>query len=255
MSGWEIVAILAAGMAAGTINTVVGSGTLITFPTLLAFGVPPVTANVSNNLGLVPGSVAGAWGYRRELAGQRSRVLRLVSASVIGALTGGVLLLTLPEGAFEAIVPALIGLGVLLVIFQPRLAAWVVRRAVRRGTTLDHHGARWVWPAVLLAGVYGGYFGAAQGVLLMAILGIGVAESLQRSNAAKNVLAGCVNGVAGVLFALAADVDWAIAGLIGVGSVAGGLIGASAGRRLPPMVLRIVIVVVGVAALTALLVS
>ena len=254
MSAWEIVAILAAGMAAGTINTVVGSGTLITFPTLLAFGVPPVTANVSNNLGLVPGSVAGAWGYRRELAGQRSRVLRLVSASALGALIGGILLLTLPEGAFEAIVPALILLGVVLVIFQPRLSAWVARRAERRGTTLDHHGAWWVWPAVLLAGVYGGYFGAAQGVLLMAILGIGVAETLQRSNAAKNVLAAFVNGVAGVLFALAADVDWAIVGLIGLGSVVGGVLGASVGRRLPPLALRVVIVLVGVAALTVFLV-
>ncbi len=254
MSAWEIVAILAAGMAAGTINTVVGSGTLITFPTLLAFGVPPVTANVSNNLGLVPGSVAGAWGYRRELKGQRSRVLRLASASIIGALIGGVLLLTLPEGAFEAIVPALILLGVLLVIFQPRLSAWVARRAERQGTTLDHHGAWWVWPAVLLAGVYGGYFGAAQGVLLMAILGIGVAETLQRSNAAKNVLAAFVNGVAGLLFAVVADVDWAIVGLIGLGSVVGGLLGASVGRRLPANALRVVIVLVGVAALTVFLV-
>ena len=183
MSGWEIVAILVAGMAAGTINTVVGSGTLITFPTLLAFGIPPVTANVSNNLGLVPGSIAGAWGYRRELAGQQAQVLRLVSASVIGALTGAVLLLTLPAEAFEAIVPVLILLGVVLVIFQPRLSAAVARRAERRGTALDHHGAWWVWPAVLLAGVYGGYFGAAQGVLLMAILGIGVggdAAALER---------------------------------------------------------------------------
>ena len=253
MSAWEIVAILVAGMAAGTINTVVGSGTLITFPTLLAFGVPPVTANVSNNLGLVPGSIAGAWGYRRELAGQRSRVLRLVSASVIGAFTGGVLLLTLPAGAFEAIVPVLILLGVLLVIFQPRLSALVARRAERRGAVLDHHGAWWVWPAVLLAGVYGGYFGAAQGVLLMGILGIGVAETLQRSNAVKNVLAAFVNGVAGLLFAVAADVDWAIAGLIGIGAVIGGLLGASVGRRLPPLVLRVVIVVVGVVALTVFL--
>ena len=254
MSAWEIVAILVAGMAAGTINTVVGSGTLITFPTLLAFGVPPVTANVSNNLGLVPGSVAGAWGYRRELAGQRSRALRLVSASVIGAFTGGVLLLTLPAGAFEAVVPVLILLGVVLVIFQPRLSLWVARRAERRGTTLDHHGAWWVWPAVLLAGVYGGYFGAAQGVLLMGILGIGVAETLQRSNAVKNVLAAFNNGVAGVLFALVADVDWAVAGVIGVGAVCGGLLGARVGRRLPPLVLRIVIVVVGVVALTVFLV-
>jgi uncharacterized membrane protein YfcA len=249
VSAWEVVAILAAGMAAGTINTVVGSGTLITFPTLLAFGVPPVTANVSNNLGLVPGSLAGAWGYRRELSGQRSRVLRLASASVLGALTGGILLLTLPPGAFEAIVPVLIALGVLLVVFQPRLSAWVARRAERRGTTLGQHGAWWVWPAVLLAGVYGGYFGAAQGVLLMAILGIGVAETLQRSNATKNVLAAFVNGVAGVLFALVADIDWAIAGLIGLGSVVGGLLGARVGRRLPPLALRVVIVLVGVAAL------
>ena len=253
MSVWEVVAILAAGTAAGTINTVVGSGTLITFPTLLAFGVPPVTANVSNNLGLVPGSVAGAWGYRRELAGQRARVLRLISASVIGALVGAILLLTLPEGAFEAIVPALILLGVVLVIFQPRLSAWVAHRAERRGTNLGEHGAWWVWPAVLLAGVYGGYFGAAQGVLLMAILGIGVAETLQRSNAVKNVLAAFVNGVAGLLFALVADIDWAVAGLIGLGAVVGGLLGASVGRRLPPLALRAVIVLVGVAALTVFL--
>ena len=162
-------------------------------------------------------------------------MLRLASASILGALAGGVLLLTLPEGAFEAIVPALILLGVLLVIFQPRLSAWVARRAERRGTTLDHHGAWWVWPAVLLAGVYGGYFGAAQGVLLMAVLGIGVAETLQRSNAVKNVLAAFVNGVAGLLFALVADVDWAVVGLIGLGSVVGGLLGASVGRRLPPV--------------------
>ena len=255
MSGWEIVAILVAGMVAGTMNTVVGSGTLITFPTLLAFGIPPVTANVSNNLGLVPGSIAGAWGYRRELAGQKAQLLRLVSASVIGALTGAVLLLTLPPEAFEAIVPALILLGVVLVIFQPRLSAAVARRAERRGTTLDHHGAWWVGPAVLLAGVYGGYFGAAQGVLLMAILGIGVAETLQRSNAVKNVLAAFVNGMAGLVFALVADVDWAVAGLIGVGATAGGLLGARVGRRLPPLALRVAIVVVGVAALTALLLS
>src|ERR1700754_712684 len=122
-------------MAAGTINTVVGSGSLITFPTLLAFGVPPVTANVSNNLGLVPGSVAGAWGYRRELAGQRARALRLISASTLRALTGGVLPLTPPDGALEAIVPVLIAWGVLLVIFQPGLSAWVAGRAERRGTT------------------------------------------------------------------------------------------------------------------------
>ncbi|MFC4784965.1 sulfite exporter TauE/SafE family protein [Nocardioides sp. GCM10023255] len=253
MSLFEMTAILLAGVAAGTINTVVGSGTLITFPTLLAFGVPPVTANVSNTVGLVPGSVSGAVGYRRELSGQRSRVLRLSVASLLGGLAGGLLLLVLPEGAFAAIVPALILLGLVLVVFQPRISAWVARRHEAAGG-MPHHGAWWVWPGVLLAGVYGGYFGAAQGVLLMAILGIGLDEALQRLNAVKNVLAAVVNGVAGLLFILVADVDWPIVALIGVGSIIGGQIGATVGRRLPPLVLRSVIVVVGVAALAAFLV-
>jgi uncharacterized membrane protein YfcA len=252
LSVLEAVAILLAGVAAGTINTVVGSGTLITFPTLLAFGVPPVTANVSNTIGLVPGTVTGAWGYRRELAGQRGRVVQLATASVIGGLVGAVLLLVLPEGAFEAIVPALILLGVVLVIAGPRLSAWVARRAEERGTS-DRLYAWWVWPAVLITGVYGGYFGAAQGVLLMAVLGIGVAEPLQRLNGVKNVLAAIVNGVAGALFIFVADVDWLVVLLIGVGSVIGGLIGAGVGRRLPPRVRRVAIVVVGVAALTVFL--
>lgn len=254
MSLLEALAILLAGVAAGTINTVVGSGTLITFPTLLAFGVPPVTANVSNTVGLVPGSVSGAVGYRRELSGQRARVLRLCVASLVGGLAGALLLLVLPEGAFAAIVPALILLGLVLVVFQPRISAWVAVRHDARGG-LPHHGAWWVWPAVLLAGVYGGYFGAAQGVLLMAVLGIGVDEPLQRLNAVKNVLAAVVNGVAGLLFILVAHVDWRVAVLIGVGSVVGGQIGATVGRRLPAPVLRGFIVLVGIAALTAFLLN
>jgi len=250
---FEAVAILLAGLAAGTINTVVGSGTLITFPTLLAFGVPPVTANVSNTIGLVPGSVSGAVGYRRELVGQRARVLRLVSASLIGGLVGGILLLVLPAGAFTAIVPVLILLGLVLVVLQPRISAWVARRheAVAGRT----HGVWWVWPGVLLTGVYGGYFGAAQGVLLMAVMGNGIDESLQRLNAVKNILAAIVNAVAGLLFAIVADVDWKVVALIGVGSVIGGQLGATVGRRLPATVLRAVIVVVGVVALVAFLVG
>jgi len=252
VSLFEAVAILLAGLAAGTINTVVGSGTLITFPTLLAFGVPPVTANVSNTIGLVPGSISGAIGYRRELAGQRSRVLRLSVASLVGGLVGAVLLLVLPDDAFAAIVPVLILLGCVLVILQPRISAWVARRHDAAGG-LPHHGAWWVWPAVLLTGVYGGYFGAAQGVLLMAVLGIGVDESLQRLNAVKNVLAAIVNGVAGVLFIALAEVDWQVVALIAVGSVIGAQIGATVGRRLPAVVLRVVIVVVGLVALVSFL--
>ena len=252
MTALEVVAVLLAGCAAGTINTIVGSGTLITFPTLLAIGVPPVTANVSNTIGLVPGSMSGVWGYRAELSGQRARLVRLCSASLLGGALGAGLLLWLPSEAFDAIVPALVGLGVLLVVIGPRVSRAVAARAEARGGLPDH-GAVWVWPAVAGAGVYGGYFGAAQGVLLMAILGIGVADSLQRHNATKNVLALLVNAVAAVVFVFVADVDWLVVLLVAVGSVVGGQIGATVGRRLPPTVLRGVIVAVGLTALVILL--
>jgi uncharacterized membrane protein YfcA len=247
-----MVLVALAGVAAGTINTVVGSGTLITFPTLLAFGVPPVTANVSNTVGLVPGSMSGVFGYRRELEGQRGRVLRLGAASLVGGIVGALLLLVLPSSAFDAIVPVLIALGVLLVVLGPRIQRGVAERAEARGGIPDH-GVWWVWPAVAAAGVYGGYFGAAQGVLLMAILGIGVADSMQRHTATKNVLALIVNAVAAAVFIAVADVDWRVAGLIALGSVVGGQLGATVGRRLPPALLRAVIALVGVTALVALL--
>ena len=245
-----MAAVLVAGMAAGTINVIVGSGTLITFPTLLAFGVPPVTANVSNTIGLVPGVMSGIVGYRRELRGQRTRALRLGSASVVGGVLGAVLLLSLPAGAFSAIVPALILVGLLLVVLQPRISAWVNRRHEGAHTPF---GPWWVWPAVFGAGVYGGYFGAAQGVILMGVLGIGIADSLQRLNGLKNVLAGLVNGVAGLIFVFVADVDWTVVALIAAGSIVGGQLGATLGRRLSPVVLRVVIVVVGLVALASFL--
>jgi hypothetical protein len=246
----QMVVVLLAGMAAGAINVVVGSGTLITFPILLAFGVPPVTANVSNTIGLVPGVASGAVGYRRELRGQRARAIRLGSASVVGGVLGAFLLLWLPSDAFSAIVPALILVGLLLVVLQPRVSAWVDAR--HEGARGDY-GPWWVWPAVFGTGVYGGYFGAAQGVILMGILGIGIADDLQRLNGLKNVLAGLVNGVAGVIFLLVADVDWTVVALIAAGSIVGGQLGATVGRRLSPLVLRVVIVVVGLVALASFL--
>lgn len=240
--------ILLAGLAAGTINTVVGSGTLITFPTLLALGYPPIVANVSNTVGLVPGSFSGVWGYRRELTGQRARMLRLGAASAVGGLAGALLLLWLPAAAFAAVVPALIGLAVVLVIVQPWLARRLVGRSGRSG-----HGGPLLLIGVIGSGVYGGYFGAAQGVLLVALLGISLDESLQRINALKNLAAGIVNLVAALVFIVVADVDWAVAGLIAAGAIVGGQLGATVGRRLPAPVLRGFIVVVGIVAVVALL--
>jgi uncharacterized protein len=245
----EIVAIALAGLAAGTINTVVGSGTLITFPVLLAFGYPPVTANVSNTIGLVPGSVSGAIGYRRELAGQRRRIVRLGAMSLLGGTTGAVLLLVLPASAFKAIVPIFIVVALLLTILQPRLSSWLLEREI----DLERR-ARILAPlAVYLTGVYGGYFGAAQGILLLAILGVAIAQDLHRTNALKNVLAGLVNGVAGVYFMIAAHVEWGPAAIIAVSSILGAQLGARYGRRLSPPVLRTVIVAVGAFAIVRLL--
>ncbi|HSO99059.1 MAG TPA: sulfite exporter TauE/SafE family protein [Solirubrobacteraceae bacterium] len=254
MSVLEAGAIFAAGILAGTINTVVGSGTLITFPVLLAFGYRPVTANVSNTIGLVPGSVAGAVGYRAELRGQGRRTARLAIASVCGGILGAVLLLTLPASAFRAIVPAFIALALALIVFQPRIGAALAARRAQTGRSLRHpDGGPATFVGVFVAGIYGGYFGAAQGIMLLAILGLSLSDSLQRVNAVKVVLAGLVNLVAGLLFVVAAHVAWGPVVLIAAGSTLGGALGARVGRRLSPRVLRVVIVVVGVAAIVRLL--
>jgi uncharacterized membrane protein YfcA len=247
MDPLEALAIAAAGCAAGAINAVVGSGTLITFPVLVGLGYPPLIANVSNNIGLVPGAMAGVWGYRRELAGQRHRAVWLGAFSVTGGLLGATLLLTLPTSAFDAIVPVLIALALVLVVIQPRLDRAL---AHRRRPDAEHGGL--LRAAVTASGTYGGYFGAGQGILLVGVLGIGLDEDLQRVNALKNVLAGLVNFTAGVVFVFAADIDWAIAGLIAAGSIVGGAIGGTYGRRIEPNVLRALIVIFGVAAILRL---
>jgi uncharacterized protein len=245
----EGLAVLAAGAAAGAINAVVGMGTLVTFPVLLALGYPPVVANVSNTVGLVPGSFSGAYAYRKDLAGHGPLLLRLAIAAALGGLTGGVLLLCLPPGTFRAIVPALIGLALVLVVVQPRLARALAGRHDEDG----RRAGALLLLGVFGAGTYGGYFGAAQGVLLVGLLGVLLSTDLQWINGVKNVLAGLVNGVAAALFLALGTVAWQPALLIAVGSMVGGLIGGRWGRRLPPMVLRGVIVVVGLAALVKLL--
>ena len=285
-SGIEIAGMALAGLCAGAINAVVGSGTLITFPVLLAIGYPPVVANVSNTVGLVPGSAMGAYGYRRQLEGQGPRIARLAAGSVVGSVVGAVLLLVLPPGAFRAVVPVLVGLGCTLVLVGPRLNRLLARR---RGTV---GGPGTVGPgavgpvdaasdpgraapagdtpgrgrrrhpggvtAGLLAGVaavavYGGYFGAAQGVLLIGLMGVFLDETLQRVNAAKNVLAGLTNLVAAVIFVGAGDVAWLPAVVIAAGSAAGGYAGSRLGQRLHPVLLRAVIVVIGAVTIVRLL--
>lgn len=253
MSIWEMLAVFAAGIGAGTINTIVGSGTLITFPVLLATGLPPVTATVSNALGLIPGSISGAIGYRAELAGQCRRTLKLGVGALIGGLAGAALLLSLPSTAFETIVPVLVALALVLVILQPRISRAVQRRRERTGTSARPDGGPLLFTGLILASVYGGYFTAAQGIIYLSLMGMLLDDTMQRLNAVKNVLAAVVNSVAALFFLFVADFDWTAVVLIAVGSAIGGQVGAKVGRRLSPGFLRALIVVVGTAAIVQLL--
>lgn len=246
MTWWHGVIIAIAGVWAGTINTVVGSGTLVTFPVLVALGYPPVTATTSNAIGLVPGSITGAYGYRAEITGSARRLVRWSVMSALGAVGGTALLLSLPEDAFETIVPFLVGLALLLVVVQPMLTTWL------RGTRADTRPTWPLLPLIFLVGVYGGYFTAAQGILLVGVMGLLLDEPLQRLNGYKNVLAAVVNVVAGAVYAVVAPVSWPVVAILAVSSTIGGVVGARIGRRLSPLVLRIVIVVVGLVAIVRL---
>ncbi len=254
MSGWEVAAIALAGFWAGMINTIVGSGTLVTFPTLLFFGYPAVTANVSNSLGLVAGGVSGAWGYRAELTGLGRTVLRLVPVSFAGSVVGALLLLVLPPRAFEAIVPALILLGVLLVVLGPRIGTWARGRSAQVLTP-----GRWAALSlgIFVAGAYGGYFGAAQGVILVGLMSVLLPLHVQAINGIKNILGLVVNLVAALVFLVVdpAVIDWRVVGLIAAGSLLGGVVGARVGRALPGWLLRAVIVVIGLVAVGYLLLA
>jgi uncharacterized membrane protein YfcA len=230
----EALAVLAAGFAAGGINTIVGSGSLITFPTLLAVGYPSVTANVSNGLGLTLGNVSGAIGYREELRGQRHRVLRLIWGSAAGSLTGGILLLALPQSVFDAVVPVLILFAVALMAFK---------RTPK--STAQHEHLNAGLAVAFFTGIYGGYFGAAQGVIMLALFRLCFTDDLQRLNGLKNALVMAANGVAALLFVAVADVAWEAAALIAAGSIVGAQVGAKYGRRLHPEVLRWIVVIVG----------
>ena len=254
MSAFEALAVIVAGMAAGTINTIVGSGTLITFPTLLLLGVNPVTANMSNTVGLVAGGITGVHGYRKELVGARHDLVRLAPMTLTGAVVGAILLLVLDPDAFRAIVPLLILLGVLLVLFGPRITALTARHR-NDSDDSDDAGSPWrlrlMQLGVFVAGVYGGYFGAAQGVLLMGIMSILSSHPIQRLNGYKNVLGTIANAVAAAVFIIVAGdrIDWVVAGLIAVGALIGGVIGSTVGRRLSALALRIIIAVIGVVAI------
>ncbi len=250
MTPLQTVLVLAVGFTAGAMNAVVGAGTLLTFPTLLAIGLPPVTANVTNTLGLVPGSLAGAYGYRRELVEQRALVRRLVLPAAAGGLVGAGLLLVLPARVFEAIVPVLLLLAAGLVALQPRLARRLATRKAARDVVTGG-GARehsLVMGIVFVGGIYGGYFGAGFSVLMLALFGVVLGSGLQAANGAKNLVAAATNLTAAVVFVAVASPNWLVSGLLAVSSASGALVGSRYGRNLPEGALRLAIIVVAVVA-------
>jgi uncharacterized protein len=256
MTGGEMVAVVAAGFGAGAINTAVGSGSLLSFPVLVATGVPPVAATVTNSLGLIAGGLTGSFGYRREIAALRRWLPWSLAGAVLGALTGAWLLLHLPSETFDRVVPVLVVLAAVLVAVQPLLDRML---AHRRETHADAPASQGRLAAMGLGSyatsTYGGYFSASQGVLLMGIAGLISPQPLQRLNALKNVTTVTVNTVAAATYVIVAPdrVVWPVAALLTLGSLAGGVAGARVGRRLPPALLRGLIVALAVIALVVLM--
>jgi uncharacterized protein len=226
------VLLAGAGVVAGTVNTLAGAGSLLTFPALLAVGLSPLAANVSNCLGMIPGSVSGAYGMRDQLAGRRAQLVRWSLWAAAGSLVGAAVLLARPSSAFDRVVPLLVGAAGLLVLAQP-----YVVRLTRRAEGGDP--SRAAGPGVAAVAVYSGYFGAAQGIMFVGVLGVLAPQPLRRTNAVKNVLAVTANGGAGLVYAVAAPVDWTAVLLLAVGTAAGGPIGAALARRVPPGPLRL----------------
>jgi uncharacterized membrane protein YfcA len=233
----DVPLLVLAGVGAGLTGSIAGLASLVSYPALLAVGLSPLTANVTNTVALVFSSAGSISASRPELRGQGARVRRLALAGLVGGTAGGLLLLASPSGTFERIVPWLIGIGSLAIL---------LKRPAPHGVAIDRPDSRWMIPGVALIGVYGGYFGAAAGVLLLALLLVSTSETLARSNAVKNVVLGLANAVAAVLFAVFGSVDWAAAAPLAVGFFIGGRAGPIVVRHAPARLLRVVIAIASV---------
>lgn len=244
----ESLVVVGAGIAAGLINAVAGAGTIVTFPVLVALGYPPVIANVSNTVGLIPASITGALGYRHEVTGHWRSVGYMAIMSLIGGAVGAALLIFLPAEAFSFIIPYLLILAAVLAAAQPAVARFVRRHAGESPLQATLPLTAGLLIGVFGTGIYGGYFGAAQGVILLALLGILWSTNLNRANGAKNVLAGMANVISAVVFLFSGLIDWYVVLLVGIGAAIGGWIGSKIGRRLPATVLRAILVIIALTA-------
>lgn len=240
MSLRDFLLVLAGGLVAGTANTVAGGGSLLSFPLLVALGLPPLDANVTNTVGITPAALGGIIGFQRELVSQGARLRGLLPYSVAGAIAGAVLLLRTPAHAFSRVVPVLIVVACVMLLLQRRIARTLEGRHGRRAWLLR--------VGTLGTAVYGGYFGAAVSVLVLALLAVTVDDTMQRLNAVKVPLAGAMNLVSGIAFAIFGPVHWVYVLVLAPATLVGGRIGASAARRIPDQPLRLAVVVVGLIA-------
>ena len=251
MGAIEYLGLLVAAFAAGAINAVAGGGSLISFPALLAAGFASKTANVTNTVALWPGHVGGSFGYRTELGRQRTRFVRLLAPAVLGALTGSVILLSTPQSAFDAIVPYLILFACVLMAFQDRLSSFALTH--RLASTGEDHVPPGLQASTFVLAVYGAYFGAGLGIIMLAFLAILLPDDIQHSNALKGVLSLVINAVAVIYFAMFGPVRWAPAAVMAAGAIAGGYLGVGVARRLGRRWLRIVVITYGLVVVAILL--
>jgi len=248
VSPLELVAVAAAGLGAGVLTSTVGVASLASFPVLLALGLPPVVANASNTVGVLPGALSGSFGYRAELRARPALTGRVLVTSAVGSVAGALLLLTLPSEVFEAVVPWLILGACVLVGVTPWLSGWLRRRRHPESPQVRETMSAPTTAFATLTGVYGGYFGAGSGVMMTAVLGLGLDLDLRVVTALKTLAVMASNLVASVVFVLLADLAWDVVAALAVGSVLGGYVGARVGRLLPPTLLRVLVVAAGVVA-------
>ncbi len=244
LSTFEFVLVGLAAAAAGAVNALAGGGTLITFPTLVAVGIPAVAANVTNTGALCPGYFGATLAQSSDLKGQRKRLWLVLPAGVIGGIVGGVLLLNTGEKLFSSLVPFLILLASGLLAVQDPLRAWLTRRAAQTGSTAASE--KWAALPVGLAAVYGGYFGAGLSVIVLAVLGLTLEDSLTRLNALKQSVAFSVNIAAAIFFVFSGKVVWSVAAVMAVGALIGGALGGRLAGRIKPSTLRWIVVSIGV---------
>ncbi len=248
MSLFNEILIFMAAVVAGFINAMAGGGTLVSFPVLLAVGISPVVANVTNTVALVPGTIGGMWSQRNEFQSQYRRLLKLLPVAIVGGVAGGLLILNTSEDAFKSLIPYLILGATLLLGFQVRIKNWVVSRIGQAHS--EHHNPIFMLSMVFLAAIYGGYFGAGLGVILMAVLGLVTDDSMTRLNFLKQALGFAINLAAAIYFVFSGMVDWRVAFVMIFGSLLGGLIGGKLAGKIKPEMLRWIVVSAGLIAAT-----